>query len=255
MHLHPQAVPLTREQDRRDDTKFPDGIGRRNGCRRAGIGFRLPCTFHFHAWWCRWGRGSGGAKTDPRGTRRGDVPLIVWHFIACSLPIPSCAGSPVAHFARRVAAYHLFLAIDADARHRHWLLRQPLCLWTGSVQKSRSQKTVALQESVVFVHLLFAKTVGPRQEPHRPTRGGGRASRPRGEGSRTTKRLHGERYDTAWLIFAALASVCSSRVRCPQPQARLPRARQPGAGRRGLPGSWCARAGEPYDATVWHPLR
>ena len=29
---------------------------------------------------------------------------------------------------------HLLFEIDTDARHRHWLVCQPLCLWTGSVK-------------------------------------------------------------------------------------------------------------------------
>src|SRR5262249_9078292 len=29
---------------------------------------------------------------------------------------------------------HLLFEIDTDARHRYWLVCQPLCLWTGSVK-------------------------------------------------------------------------------------------------------------------------
>jgi hypothetical protein len=41
--------------------------------------------------------------------------------------------------------------IDTDARHRHWLVCQPICLWTGGVNMAISTfETLPFWEMAVF---------------------------------------------------------------------------------------------------------
>src|SRR5215510_12887113 len=73
---------------------------------------------------------------------------------------------------------HLLFEIDTDARHRHWLVCQPLCLWTGSVKMAISTfetLPTSYHPDRPWSSTRPAAGAAPRVTAHAPPSGGARA--------------------------------------------------------------------------------